>query len=1450
MVSFITNEDSNIKITLNDLNNYCLSGNYVPSPANAYIIEGISIDTYTLKLGLTEELAEAFDLSYNEIDASNNAYWSPSINYCGSTYTFSVYTISNPSNKILIPIVVNPIRGEVTEDLSGQMIIYGKLTNVTNALSWKFSNNSLSNSGTYGTVTILDNSGNWRYDLSNNSLIVQLLKNGDRVTDTFVATIGDGLTADTSQQIVITINGSNDVLIDITGDTSGNIWEDGSTNFITGTLSSINAGNINMLIWDLSGSATIQSNYGTMRIDASGNRGLDGIWQYDISTNSPYVQALATGQKIIETYTAKVTDGSSNKFQQITITINGANDAPTVITGDTSGNIWEDGNPNFITGVLYTTDVDLSNNLTWDLSGSPSVSTNYGTMRIDTSGNRGLSGFWRYDISNNSSYVQALAAGQKIIETYTAKVTDGVSSKYQTITITINGANDAPTVITGDTSGNIWEDGTPSYITGTLFTTDVDLSNNLTWDLSGVVQSNYGTMRIDTSGNRGLSGVWRYDISNNSTYVQALAAGQKITETYTAKVTDGISNKFKQITITINGANDAPTDITGDTSGNIWEDGTPSFITGTLFSSDVDLSNNLTWDLNGVETVQGVYGTMRIDTSGNRGLSGFWRYDISNNSISVMSLKSNQLVTDNFTCRVYDGTVYKTKNIIINITGKNTSPKIIQQISDQIVFQNTAFNYTIPDLSTLFTDYDADTSDILTYTISVNDSTPVNDKWLSYNQNTHTFSGNPGFKDVEKIPVIITATDISGASTNLSFNIRPNKPPTLTTITDFNVNEDTPLEITFQSLLTHSNANDIDGSIMAFKITTLNYDAGVIKIGDISANALNYDSSTNNTIDVNHTVYWTPLPDINGTLNAFSVVAVDDLGAISLNTVPVYIYIIPVNDAPVVVTNTIPTIPTIPTTQTIITNTLFNYTFPSGLFTDVDIGDILTYSVTRGDGISPIPTWLQFNKDTMTIRGTPQINDIGSISIRITATDTSYASANIIFTIIVTPHPPFVPVITSQTVNNEQVTIFFNSPINTGISFTDYEYSIDYGATWTSFDVDATSTNNSVIVSNLTNNILYNVRLRAINFQKVISDLTNTETIYSSNYSSESQSIMVIPYPQVTNTNTTTEVPRETFMARMLTVTNKFSSKKYINGPAGTVQSVPFKIISGNPHIVHENDYFYILFTDNCNIEFLKYFSPENDFTTVVVGGGGGGGWGGGGGAGGSVIIQNTSVNPKTIYNVTVGSGGDGESTSQFASDGYLSRFSSITGQGGAAGFSVTSGQGGIGSNGGGNGGNGGNNTSVPAINGSNGTSVVINLVTMYYGGGGGGNGIGGLGGGGGGGFNFIDGLPNTGGGGGGGGGLGGNGGSGIVIVYFKYIPVVDYPVYNYIRDINKKVANSSGDVDQTLTQSQRAVNAIKYSTGGRVVYGNSGSTSNRLNFLGRTEGQPGGIIGPLRNKF
>ena len=76
-------------------------------------------------------------------------------------------------------------------------------------------------------------------------------------------------------------------------------------------------------------------------------------------------------------------------------------------------------------------------------------------------------------------------------------------------------------------------------------------------------------------------------------------------------------------------------------------------------------------------------------------------------------------------------------------------------------------------------------------------------------------------------------------------------------------------------------------------------------------------------------------------------------------------------------------------------------------------------------------------------------------------------------------------------------------------------------------------------------------------------------------------------------------------------------------------------------------------------------------------------------------------------------------------------------------------------------------------------------------------------------------------------------------------------------QDINYKTLNSNADVDQSLTQVQRQVNAIKYSvgTGGIITFGNVDPITQQqrpqlVTFLGKREGQPGGIkMGP-RNKF
>jgi len=56
-------------------------------------------------------------------------------------------------------------------------------------------------------------------------------------------------------------------------------------------------------------------------------------------------------------------------------------------------------------------------------------------------------------------------------------------------------------------------------------------------------------------------------------------------------------------------------------------------------------------------------------------------------------------------------------------------------------------------------------------------------------------------------------------------------------------------------------------------------------------------------------------------------------------------------------------------------------------------------------------------------------------------------------------------------------------------------------------------------------------------------------------------------------------------------------------------------------------------------------------------------------------------------------------------------------------------------------------------------------------------------------------------------------------------------------------------NMDLVQQQNERIATIIKYSPGGRVQYGPT-DTNQLVRFLGRTAGQPGGIIGPLKNKF
>ena len=70
----------------------------------------------------------------------------------------------------------------------------------------------------------------------------------------------------------------------------------------------------------------------------------------------------------------------------------------------------------------------------------------------------------------------------------------------------------------------------------------------------------------------------------------------------------------------------------------------------------------------------------------------------------------------------------------------------------------------------------------------------------------------------------------------------------------------------------------------------------------------------------------------------------------------------------------------------------FTFAVPANSFTDIDVGDHLTYTATLADG-SALPSWLSFDPATQTFSGTPGNDDVGNIAVRVTATDVAGASA-------------------------------------------------------------------------------------------------------------------------------------------------------------------------------------------------------------------------------------------------------------------------------------------------------------------------------------------------------------------------------------------------------------------------------------------------------------------------
>ncbi|MBZ9746342.1 VCBS domain-containing protein, partial [Mesorhizobium sp. CO1-1-7] len=205
-----------------------------------------------------------------------------------------------------------------------------------------------------------------------------------------------------------------------------------------------------------------------------------------------------------------------------------------------------------------------------------------------------------------------LAVGQSLTLTYTVQSTDNnAASDTQTVTVTVNGTNDAPDIHlvgtgTPDTaSATLTETNAGLSTTGTLTVTDADLSDTVSSSVTTVVASGTtaglgltNTQLLAMLAVTPTSGLaanptdthnlgWTFNSGTQA--FDYLAVGQSLTLTYTVQSTDNnAASDTQTVTVTVNGTNDvSPTLISSVVDGKQGSNAEPSTVTIT-FSTAVN----------------------------------------------------------------------------------------------------------------------------------------------------------------------------------------------------------------------------------------------------------------------------------------------------------------------------------------------------------------------------------------------------------------------------------------------------------------------------------------------------------------------------------------------------------------------------------------------------------------------------------------------------------------------------------------------------------------------------------------------------------------------------------------------------------------------------------------------------------------------------------------------
>lgn len=653
---------------------------------------------------------------------------------------------------------------------------------------------------------------------------------GDTLTLTYTVTVTDSLGLTGTQTITVNVTGSNDQPVVTVGGADNDALARAETDTVltgSGTLTvtdvdltdAVTASVSSVAVNPLSSAgaqggispATLQammtiSSHTDLTNIATGTGSL--TWNFNSSSQA--FNHLAAGETLVLDYVIRIADDASGFVDKtVAVTITGSQDAPFLVAGGDSTETFTEavtGTQTLATtGSFVVDDLDDSNVLT--ASPGPGIAVWTGgalASGVKTALEDAFAGSPVFNAITNENTVNwtynaaaidlnFLGAGETITVTKTVTVSDGTASVARDIVITINGANDGPTILstTGGTSiaANEAASGLQTVSgSGSFTSTDVDANDTLSathaaaaavWSggaissLSGTAQaailalqaaSNLALTPVYDSAMNVLTTSWSYTGSNAD--LNFLSAGETITLTFPVTVSDGHSGTVVQvITITINGA----AEVVPGTPGS------DLALNGTDFSDLIDggAGDDTIAGLEGNDTITGGAG---VDTiAGGSGsdtaiYSGAWKdYAISQAAGGIFTITDLRPVSPDGTDHVSTVENFQFSNgTFLASQILNDAPTVANAVGTQSAAEDAAFNFALS--ATAFADVDNTLGDILSYSATLANGDPL-PAWLSFDAGTRTFSGTPINGDVGALALKVTATDLVGASVAANFTL-------------------------------------------------------------------------------------------------------------------------------------------------------------------------------------------------------------------------------------------------------------------------------------------------------------------------------------------------------------------------------------------------------------------------------------------------------------------------------------------------------------------------------------------------------------------------------------------------------------------------------------------------------------------------------------------------------